>query len=185
MRHAIRGFIMVIVLVTAATAGFARGAAEVDFLSAFEVSLGERGFSQEEAGAVAEAARALDWSDGRRADAELIAEAVARTQTAGDALDPLARAQVALALAKESVRLRTEGYAPNEVAEATLAAVSVLHDQISEWKDDGTGERLGEIVRNTVSDSTREAVRERTPDRTEAVRDAPATERVPEAGSRR
>ena len=175
MRVVIRGIGVLLVLAAIGSPVLARGVSEVDFLAEFEQALGERGFTAEEAAAIAEAARSLDWSDGRRADPGVVADAVARSRDEGSNLKPDKQALLAQKLAESSVRLRVEGYEPSDVSVATVEAVSVLRDQINDWKASGSEEELGQIVRTTVASVARETARaqeqERAGNRGETARD--------------
>ena len=162
MKTTLRGMIIVAMALILVAPAFARGEQEVDFLAEFEGALEDEGFTEEEAQAVAEAARSHDWSDARASDPELIAAGIARAREEGAELSPEKNAELALELAENAVALREEGYESSEVAQATLQAVTELQEQIRTWQDGDQEQPLGEIVRDTVSETAREAARERT-----------------------
>ena len=161
MMTARTGMIVLALAALLVAPAFARGSQEVDFLTEFEAALEDEGLSEEDAQAVAEAARSHDWSDAKASDPELIAAGIARAREEGAQLTPEETAELGLELAESAVALREEGYESSEVAQATLQAVSRLQEQIRTWHDGDGEEPLGEIVRNTVSEAARETARER------------------------
>lgn len=161
MKTTLRAIIVLTLATLLVAPMFARGNQEVDFLAKFETALGDEGFTEEEAQAIAEAARSHDWSEAEASDPELVAAGIARARDEGAELAPDENAELALELAENAVALREEGYESSEVAQATLEAVTQLQDQIREWRDGDQEEPLGDIVRETVGESAREAARER------------------------
>jgi hypothetical protein len=162
MKTMLRGIIVTAVLLALAAPVFAGGAQEVDFLAEFEEALRSEGVSEEEAQAVAEAARQHDWTEADAADPAVIAEAVAKVEKEGTDLTPEEIATLAHELGKNAEELeKEEGYTRSEVAQATLQAVEQMQEQIRTWHDGDQEEPLGETVRNTVSETARKAARER------------------------
>lgn len=161
MKMHARGMLVMAALVLLAAPIFAAGNQEVDFLAEFEAALVDEGLSEDQAQAIAEAARSFDWSDANRADPEVVAEAVASVEDDDDPLTPDENAQLALELARTMEDLEDDGHTRSEVATAALEAVAQLQEQIRAWHDGDQEEPLGETVRNTVSDRVRSAARER------------------------
>lgn len=179
MKTLVRVLFFGALILVLATPLFARGAWEVDFPAEFEEALLAEGFSEEDAQAIAEAARSHDWSNGESADPELIAAAIAQVRADGAAMTPDQSAELALQLAESAVALEDEGYRDSEIAEATLNAVQILHGQIQAWQESGGDEILGEIIRDTVRDEVIAVAEERGDDETPAAGETPADDKVP------
>lgn len=180
MKTLVRVLFFSALILVLATPLFARGAQEVDFLAEFEEALQAEGLSEEDAQAIAEAARPLDWSEGEDADPALIAEALVNARENGAELNAEQNASLALELARNAAELEGQGYTLSEIATATLAAVETLRVQIQEWQAGDTDAILGDAVRDTVRDAATTVAEERGDDNDEpAARETPADDKVP------
>lgn len=181
MMKLIARMFMVLVLVGAAGIALAGGAREnAPFVSRLETELQKNNFSEEEAAAIAAAARDYDWSNAEDADPALIARALRRVEEDGEdgeELTTLEQAQLALQLALTATEMHDKGYDETTVARATLQSVHTLVSQIRSWKENGKQGNLGEIVRGTVSSEVEAEARKRG----DAVQpDTPAGKKAPE-----
>ncbi len=171
MRQKIAG-ITAILLVAAVPFLFAGGSQEAtaetgpeDFSTRLETALANSDFSEEEAAEIAETVRSRSGGEAEEADAEIVARAIGLAKRENADMDAERSGELALELARNSVRLREENYGDEVVAEATLEAVRSMLGQIEEWKSGDGSEKLGEIVRSTVSSEVQKATQKRASDK--------------------
>lgn len=144
--------LLVMLLPVVTTGAFARGQAEPNFPEELNAELLATGFDESKAEAVKTAGEELEWSEAEGADAALVARALRNAEDEStEGLEALDHALLALELARTTQQLENEGLSDREVSVATLESVSQLVTQIQAWKADGREDRLGEIVRETVT----------------------------------
>ena len=134
------------------------------FMVQLALNLQERGWSEEDIGQMMIQARLMDWDEVELADPEMVGYALSYGYRKGGEVDPelaQTRVQLAYELALAGLEMERNGYEPQAVARAAANGVRDAMAQIQNWKETGKSENLGQLIRNTVSNSVRQETAQR------------------------
>jgi hypothetical protein len=129
---------------------------EPPFVQELALRLAARGWGEEEIGNLVEAARSLQWSEVSPDTAEVVAFALHLGMREDDIDEGeeiesgLVQAQTALELALTAREMDELGYEERVVARASLTGVQGMLSTIQNWKEEGSGEKLGMLIREQV-----------------------------------
>ena len=134
------------------------------FMVQLALNLRQRGWSEEDIGQMMVQARLMDWDEVDRADPEMVGYALSYGYRKGEAVDPelaQTRAQLAHELALATMEMERNGFEPQAVAKAAANGVRDAMAQIQNWKEAGKSENLGQLIRNTIGNSVKQEVTQR------------------------
>ena len=158
---------IVLMIIMMMVAGFALYAQEQQTLPAdtpafmvqLATNLRQRGWSEEDVAQIMIQARLMNWEEVERADPEMVGYALSYGYQRSETADPelaRTRAQLAYELAFSVMEMERYGYDSQTIAMAAANGARDALAQIREWKDNGSAENLGQLIRNTVRESVRQ-----------------------------
>jgi hypothetical protein len=142
------------------------------FIQELQNSLQERGWSEAELEAFADAARELDWEGSIGANAEIVARTLQYAKNRGDSApedseaaegaeesEAAERARIALENAITAREMERAGFDDREIARTALESTREMLGVIEEWHRGGREGNLGEQLRERVAEEVRERAR--------------------------